>query len=94
MAKYFISKLQIEGFRGINNENDPLEINLKNDQVNSIFASNAQGKSSIFDALCFAIKGTVPKLGLLQQSERAENYYVNQFHSTASANNSLNLTTR
>ncbi|MEK6782178.1 MAG: DUF2813 domain-containing protein [Bacteroidota bacterium] len=85
MAKYFISKLQIEGFRGINNENDPLEINLKSDQVNSIFASNAQGKSSIFDALSFAIKGTVPKLANLQQSERAENYYINQFHSGAFA---------
>lgn len=91
MAKYFISKLQIEGFRGINNENDPLEVNLKSDQVNSIFASNAQGKSSIFDALCFAIKGTVPKLASLQQSERAENYYVNQFHSGATATILLTL---
>ncbi|HMV10432.1 MAG TPA: hypothetical protein PK325_07505 [Cyclobacteriaceae bacterium] len=91
MAKHFISKLQIEGFRGINNENDPLEINLKNDQVNSLFASNAQGKSSIFDALCFAIKGTVPKLALLQQSERAENYYANQFHSSGLATIILTL---
>src|SRR5258707_5704919 len=52
IMRYFLTSLQIEGFRGINNEGAPLELSFKTDQVNSVFAANAQGKSSVFEALC------------------------------------------
>src|SRR5690349_906663 len=83
--RYFIKKITIEGFRGVNNENNPLELNFKPDHINSVFASNAQGKSSIFDALSYAIKGHIPRLTQLQRAEKAEDYYNNQFHSTKTA---------
>jgi hypothetical protein len=38
-------------------------------------------KSSIFDAVSFAIRGAIPKLDGLPASERSEGYYVNRFHS-------------
>jgi hypothetical protein len=91
MPKYFLTNLQIEGFRGINNEGEPLQISFKPDSVNSIFAANAQGKSSIFEALCFAIKGYIPKLSALQRTEQPDNYYVNQFHSAGTATIELTL---
>jgi DNA repair exonuclease SbcCD ATPase subunit len=81
MIHYFLSRLKIEGFRGINNEGDPLELKFKVDEVNSVFAVNASGKSSLFEALCFAIKGDIPKLSELQASDHADDYYVNRFHS-------------
>lgn len=81
MQRYFLTRLTIEGFRGINNENDPLDISFRPDAVNSIFAENGIGKSSIFEALCYAIHGTIPKLDLLQTQERPQDYYCNHFHS-------------
>ncbi len=81
MTKYFLKELSIEGFRGINNENSPLSLKFKTHQVNSIFGGNACGKSSIFDALCYAIKGEIPKLSQLNNSEQAKEYYCNKFHS-------------
>jgi len=51
MSRYFLVKLEVEGFRGINNEGAPLELHFSEDRVNSLFAPNAQGKSSIFEAL-------------------------------------------
>ena len=91
MPKYFLTGLLIEGFRGINNEGEPLQVSFRPESVNSIFAANAQGKSSIFEALCFAIKGYIPKLAILQRSEQAENYYVNQFHTAGTATIQLTL---
>jgi DNA repair exonuclease SbcCD ATPase subunit len=91
MPNYFLTNLQIEGFRGINNEGEPLQVSFRTDSVNSIFAANAQGKSSIFEALCFAIKGYVPKLAFLQRSEQADSYYVNQFHTGRVATIQLTL---
>jgi len=78
--RYFLKELRIEGFRGINNEGDPLKLRFNTQAVNSIFAGNAFGKSSVFEALHFAISGTVPKLGRLDSSERGDDYYVNCFH--------------
>lgn len=78
--RYFLKELRIEGFRGINNEGDPLKLRFNTRAVNSIFAGNAFGKSSVFEALHFAIGGTVPKLGRLDSSERGDDYYVNCFH--------------
>ena len=48
MPRYFLTRLSIEGFRGVNNENDPLDISFRPDAVNSVFAVNGIGKSSIF----------------------------------------------
>src|SRR3990172_11427082 len=85
MSTYFIQELSVEGFRGINNENDPLILSFGSDRVNSVFAPNAQGKSSIFEALNYLIKGNIPKLESLQASERPGSYYSNLFHSIHTA---------
>lgn len=85
MARYFLTRLKIEGFRGVNNEADPLDLRFKPESVNSVFAVNGIGKSSIFDALSYAIFGTIPKLDTLQAQERPEDYYANRFHSQQAA---------
>ena len=85
MTRYFLTRVKIEGFRGINNEDQPLDLRFKPDSVNSVFAANASGKSSIFEALCFAIKGHVPKLQHLQAGEEPDRYVVNLFHSKSTA---------
>lgn len=77
---WFLVGLEIEGFRGINNEGDPLKITFKSDCISSVSAPNGVGKSSIYDALCFAIKGEIPKLDRLLHSERPQEYYLNRFH--------------
>lgn len=81
MSRYFLTGLSVEGFRGINNEGDPLAIKLKKDKVNSIYATNGVGKSSLFDAVYYAITGKLPKLEALHNVERPQDYYVNRFHS-------------
>jgi len=80
MSRYFLSKMKVEGFRGINNANRPLELKFKTDSVNSVFAANALGKSSIFEALTYAIKGGIPKLDDLPAADRGSDYYCNLFH--------------
>lgn len=92
MTRYFLTRVRIEGFRGINNEGQPLELKFKPDSVNSIFAQNGTGKSSIYEALCFAIKGSVPKLKALQVGENPEMYVTNLFHTTQMATIELDLT--
>lgn len=85
MSRFFLTRVCIEGFRGINNEGEPLELKFKTDAVNSVYAINGTGKSSIFDALCYAIRGDIPKLDKLQAVEKPEQYYTNKFHSTGNA---------
>lgn len=85
MPRYFLTRLSVEGFRGINNENDPLDIRFQPDAVNSVFAVNGIGKSSIFESLCYAIHASIPKLQLLQAQERPQDYYCNRFHSKNAA---------
>ena len=80
MSRYFLVKIKIEGFRGINNANKPLELKFKTDAVNSVFAANALGKSSVFEALTYAIKGCIPKLDELPKADRSADYYCNLFH--------------
>lgn len=80
MRRYFLTRLQIEGFRGINNSGSPLDLRFRSNAVNSIWAPNGLGKSSIFEALCYAIRGEVPKLKRLEAGERPEDYYCNRFH--------------
>lgn len=80
MTRYFLGSLSIEGFRGINNDGDPLVLKFKSDAVNSVHAPNGVGKSSIFEAVCFAIHGIVPRLKALQEAEQGDTYIVNRFH--------------
>lgn len=82
MTRYFLKQLQIEGFRGINNQGEPLDLSFDTECVNSVFAANALGKSSSFEALSYAVRGIVPKLEKLPASESPNNYYANLFHGT------------
>jgi len=81
MPRYFLKRLKIEGFRGVNNQGNPLDISFKPTAVNSVFAVNGIGKSSIFESLYYAIHGTIPKLDDLKAHERPQDYYCNRFHS-------------
>jgi hypothetical protein len=78
--QWFLEGLEIEGFRGINNEGAPLALKFKPDCVSSITAPNGVGKSSIYDALSFAFRGKIDKLDRLLQAERPQDYYLNRFH--------------
>ena len=80
MSRYFLASAAIEGFRGINNDGDPLVLKFKHDAVNSVHAPNGVGKSSIFEALHFALHGTVPRLENMQDAEQGGSYIVNKFH--------------
>lgn len=80
MSRYFLTSAAIEGFRGINNDGDPLVLKFKHDAVNSVHAPNGVGKSSIFEALHFALHGTVPRLEGMQDAEQGGSYIVNKFH--------------
>lgn len=80
MSRYFLVSAAIEGFRGINNDGDPLVLKFRHDAVNSIHAPNGVGKSSIFEALHFALHGTVPRLEGMQDAEQGASYIVNKFH--------------
>jgi hypothetical protein len=79
-VQWFLEGVEIEGFRGINNEGAPLVLKFKRDSVNSISAPNAVGKSSIYDGISFALRGKIEKLDRLLQSERPQDYYINRFH--------------
>lgn len=81
MPRYFLRRLKVEGFRGVNNQGNPLDIRFKPDAVNSVFAVNGIGKSSIFESLYYTVHGTIPKLDDLKNHERPQDYYCNRFHS-------------
>ena len=89
MTRYFLTSVKIEGFRGIRNEGQPLEINFEANAVNSIFAANGLGKSSLFEGIAYAITGAVPKLDSMMASESPQDYYCNRFHSKKRAEISL-----
>ncbi len=92
MTRYFLSRVQVEGFRGINNSGAPLDLKLKPDRINSVFAPNGLGKSSVFEALCYCIQGTIPKLANLPKGEKPDDYYCNRFHDSGQAVVTLTLT--
>jgi DNA repair exonuclease SbcCD ATPase subunit len=77
---WFLEQISIEGFRGINNAGDPLELNFHPEKVNSVFAPNGVGKSSIFEAVTYVLTGVIPKLEALPALERGSTYYLNRFH--------------
>ena len=77
---WFLDEISIEGFRGINNQGDPLSLKLNPNNVNSVSAPNGVGKSSIFEAVTYAVTGKIPKLDNLPAAERGESYYLNRFH--------------
>lgn len=79
-ARWFLSRIQIEGFRGINNEGVPLSLKFLTDGVNSVSAPNGVGKTSVYDALAYALTGRIEKLDRLKQVERGHEYYLNRFH--------------
>jgi len=82
VTAWLLRSITIEGLRGINNEGDPLVLEFDPDAINSVFAPNAVGKTSVFDALLFAIRGCIKKLDTLPASEKGKDYYRNRFHST------------
>lgn len=91
MDRYFIDSISIEGFRGINNSGVPLVVKFDYNAVNSIYASNGTGKSSIFEAFQYALSGRVESLERLQAGENREDYLANLFHDTRRASISLAL---
>jgi hypothetical protein len=80
MTRYFLQEISLEGFRGVNNSGEPLVLTFKPECVNSVHAQNGVGKTSIFEALQFAIKGEIPRLTRLQEGEQGNTYVVNKFH--------------
>jgi AAA domain len=90
-VKWLLEGIEIEGFRGINNEGSPLNLKFKSDRVNSVSAPNGVGKSSVYDALCYALTGGIPKLDALQATERASDYYLNRFHPASHGTITLTL---
>ena len=91
MSGWFLDAVEIEGFRGINNEGDPLCLRFKANCVCSISAPNGVGKSSIFDAVSFALRASIPKLDELPASEYGASYYVNRFHTAGVGSVKLTL---
>ena len=91
MTGWHLEEIEIEGFRGINNEGDPFLLKFKTDKVNSISATNGIGKSSIFDAVTYALSGKIPKLDNLPATENGQNYYNNRFHSLGEGSVKLKL---
>lgn len=88
---WLLEGLSIEGFRGVNNETNPLELKLHTDKVNSVSAVNGVGKSSVHDAVRYAITGRLPWLEELPATERDQDYYLNRFHSGRTATIKLRL---
>lgn len=89
MSRFFLRRLRVEGFRGINNQATPLALDFQTGGVNSVYAVNGYGKSSVFDALQYAITGVVAKLDRMSAAEEPERYYNNLFHT---GNASIELT--
>ena len=92
MSGWLLSQVAIEGFRGINNHGDPLKLKFKTDRINSVFATNGIGKSSVFDAISYALTGAIPKLQNLPAAESGHNYYLNRFHPGTQGSVALTLT--
>lgn len=91
MSRYFLVQMAVEGFRGINNNGDPLTLKFRPDCMNSVYANNGVGKTSLFEALQFAIYGEIPRLTALQGAEQGDSYVINRFHPGKKATIELKL---
>lgn len=80
MARYFLKELHIEGFRGIKNVSNPLKLKFAQTKVTSIFAENGTGKSSVFQALEYALSGDISFLRPMQAAEKPQQHILNFFH--------------
>lgn len=74
---WLLEGISIEAFRGVNNEGRPLELKLQPAKVSSISAVNGVGKTSVYDAVRYAITGKLPWLDELPAAERDKDYYQN-----------------
>lgn len=81
MPKYFIKSISIEGFRGINNNGNPLVIDFNPNGVTSIFGENGKGKSSIYEALLFSILGRIVRFDEYHGDIKDRGTIKNIFHS-------------
>lgn len=88
---WLLEGLSIEGFRGVNNEGQPLELKFDPSKVSSVSAVNGVGKTSVYDAVRYGITGKLPWLDELPAAERDRDYYQNRFHSTGQATIKLRL---
>ncbi|WP_155982320.1 AAA family ATPase [Xanthobacter sp. 126] len=88
---WLLEGVSIEGFRGVNNEGQPLELKFNPNTVSSVSAVNGVGKTSVYDAVRYAITGTLPWLDDLPATERESDYYHNRFHSTGQSTIKLRL---
>lgn len=88
---WLLEGVSVEGFRGVNNEGQPLELKFNPCKVNSVSAVNGVGKTSVYDAVRFAITGKLPWLDELPLVERDRDYYQNCFHSTGQSTIKLRL---
>jgi hypothetical protein len=88
---WLLEGVLIEGFRGVNNEGQPLELKFNPAKVSSISAVNGVGKTSVYDALRYAITGRLPWLEELPPAERDRDYFQNRFHSTGQSTIKLRL---
>jgi len=79
-VSWLLKAVSVEGFRGVNNEGAPLHLQFKTNRVNSVAAPNGVGKSSIFDAVMYALTGRIQKLEDLPAAEQGQSYYLNRFH--------------
>jgi len=80
MPKQYIKSVSIEGFRGINNENNPLQLDFNIKGITSIFSPNGMGKSSIFDALSFCLNDELKCLSPLAHENSDYRSIQNIFH--------------
>jgi DNA repair exonuclease SbcCD ATPase subunit len=81
MIKYYIKAISIEGFRGINNQGNPLIIDFQSDGVTSLFGENGKGKSSIFEAIIFSILGRIVRFDSYHGDIKDKKTIKNLFHS-------------
>lgn len=91
LSGWFLEGISVEGFRGVNNEDEPLELKFDPDKVNSVSAVNGAGKTSIYDSIRYAITGSLPWLDDLPADERDKDYYFNRFHTRDEATIKLQL---
>jgi len=80
MNKVYIKSISIQGFRGINNQSNPLVIPFNVKGVTSVFAENGKGKSSIFEALYYCLNNCFPKLDSLHREIRDDKSKRNLFY--------------